>query len=97
MSELQPLKGIDAHFTDFRYLSMNRSFMKLFLLNIKNDMYDKDIEEFYITVDNIDLNLKKLVKNITYNEHRYIIRWDKHDWKKCICDPNSKKLLIKGE
>ncbi len=81
---------IHAHFTRSDYLSINRSFIDTFIKDFKNNIHDKDIQIFYIKVDKIELDVMKLIKCITYNEHERIIRWDMPAWKSCICDPTLK-------
>jgi len=82
--------NIEAHFTRAGYLSINRSFINTYIKNLKNGLYD-DYDEVFITVDGIEFDMSKIVKNITYNEHKNIVRLDNCDWKYCISNYNKKE------
>lgn len=63
------------HFTKYGYLSIPRHTLQQ-MIDTKQD----------IEVEGIAFSWELLQKNITYNEHRDFVRWDRPDWKRSQLD-----------
>lgn len=63
----------DAFFTEMGYLSMNRKYLEKLIKNNVNT----------VEVDGVVFDVYKLSMNITYNEHKHVVRWDSSDYNSC--------------
>lgn len=60
----------NAHFTNYRYLSIDKSYLN----NTKDEV---------IIVGNVEFDIDKLKSSIDYSDNAYWYRWAVKTWKRC--------------
>lgn len=63
----------EAFFTDGGYLSMNRECLKKLIGR----------DQKIIVIEGVKFNVNKLACNISFNEHKLVIRWRPEHFNKC--------------